>query len=249
MKTLDILIVDDDVDFAESLAEALEPHGYDVTLAFSGEEAVNTFRQQNFDLTFMDVKMPGMNGVESFLEFRKIRPQARVVMMTAYSVENLLAQAVDHGAMAILHKPVVVDELLDTVEKVKPYGVILVADDDEDFAAIMREVLEECGYTVLLAHDGQQALDCVLAGNIDILLLDMHMPLLSGIEVYLELKKQHKAVPTIIVTAYAKEEVRSISLLESLSIRGCISKPFDPEELINSIENIRSEKRVFDASN
>ncbi len=99
VNTLRVFIVDDNQDFAESLALLIEGRGYDVELAFSGEEAIEKFHQQDFDITFMDVKLPGMDGVESFVEIRKFERSARVVMMTGYSVEQLLEQAVEQGAV------------------------------------------------------------------------------------------------------------------------------------------------------
>jgi len=81
MNSLRVLIVDDDRDFAESLALLLEARGYQVELAFSGEEAIVKFREQDFDIAFMGVRLPGKDGTESFLEIRKFRPSARVMMM------------------------------------------------------------------------------------------------------------------------------------------------------------------------
>jgi two-component system response regulator HydG len=111
MGKLRILVVDDDQDFAESMAEALELHNHDVQLAFSGEEAVNKLRDHDFHFTFMDVRLPGMNGVESFLEIHQLKPHAKVVMMTGYSVKPLLAQAVDNGAWAVLYKPIDMEQV------------------------------------------------------------------------------------------------------------------------------------------
>ena len=133
MKPLKIFIVDDDPDFSDGMALTLEIEGYDVTRASSGDEAIRRFREEDFDVTFMDVRMPGKNGVESFLEIRKDRPHARVVMMTAYSVESLLKQAVDGGAIGVLHKPFSSQELLKILDEVKPAGMILPVDDDPDF--------------------------------------------------------------------------------------------------------------------
>ena len=76
MNSLQILVVDDDYDFAESLAEVLEDRGHVITIANSGEEAIEVFNNDKFDLIFMDVKLPGMNGVESFLAIRAAHPTA-----------------------------------------------------------------------------------------------------------------------------------------------------------------------------
>jgi DNA-binding response OmpR family regulator len=89
-----------------------ELEGHHIELAFDGEEAVRKFRKRSFDVTFMDVRLPGMNGVESFFELRKIKPYAKVVMMTAYSVEDLLTRALDAGALGVLAKPFGADEVL-----------------------------------------------------------------------------------------------------------------------------------------
>jgi DNA-binding response OmpR family regulator len=97
-KTIRIMIVDDDQDLAESLADLLQVHGYEVDIAKDGQDALEHARGQDFDITLMDVRMPVMNGVDSFLAIRKIKPQA--------------------GAEGPLHKPFSVDDLLKLVETV-----------------------------------------------------------------------------------------------------------------------------------
>ena len=114
-----IFDVDDDRDLAESLAEVLELSGHEVEIAFSGEEAVEVFREKDFDVSFMDVVMPGMNGVESFLEIRKIKPDAKVFMLTGYSVAQLLEQAIENGALGVLEKPIGIEELLAKIDNMK----------------------------------------------------------------------------------------------------------------------------------
>ncbi len=89
MRPLSILVVDDDADFARSLANFLRLEGNLVALALDGEAAVAKFTEQDFDITFMDVRLPGKNGVESFFEIRRLKPAAKVVMMTAHGVEEL----------------------------------------------------------------------------------------------------------------------------------------------------------------
>jgi two-component system, NtrC family, response regulator HydG len=110
--SLNVLIVDDDRDHAESIADILAMHGHDVDMAFSGEEAVRRFNEREFDLTLMDVKLPGMNGVETFFELRRQRADAQVIMMTGFSVEQLLSQAILNGARGVLYKPLAIADLL-----------------------------------------------------------------------------------------------------------------------------------------
>src|SRR5258708_5361763 len=200
-----ILIVDDDRDLAESLADVLEARGYAVELAGSGEEGVARFRQRDFDLVFTDVKLPGMNGVESFFAFRRIKPDAKVVMMTGFSVEQLLVQAIENGALAVLHKPFAIPDILAVLEQVKPHGVVVIADDDPDFADSIEPVLRGAGYKVLVARDGEDAVAKVARGGVDLLSLDLGLPLLSGIVFYLRLMEVVYQDPTYTVTSIDRE--------------------------------------------
>ena len=235
-----LLIVDDDEDFAEGLGDVFELHGHECELAFNGEEAVDRFKEKDFDIAFMDVKLPGKNGVESYLEIRKSKPHAKVVIMTGYSVEQLLDQAMDNGAWGILHKPLDMEKVLEMIAQIRSGG-ILIADDDQDFVKNLREILENAGFMVYIAHDGQEALERVREDDVDILVLDLRMPILSGLDTYLELKNAGYNVPTVIVTAYASEEIHSIDTLRSLEVEGILNKPFDPNELIAILEHLLEE--------
>ncbi len=236
MTALRVFIVDDDIDFAESLAEVIKKRGHHVEMAHSGEDAVERFRDADFDIAFMDVKLPGMNGVESFFEIRKLKPDAKVMMMTGYSVEHLLRQAVDNGALGVLHKPLDFDDVLAALDKVKPEGLVLIADDDPDFVGSLEDVLTDAGYSILVAHSGDEALRKGMENDLDVLILDLRMPVINGLDVFLELKKQGRKVPTIIVTGYADEEAAAIETLRQESASGCLVKPFDPLKLLEAIE-------------
>lgn len=235
MKPLRVLIVDDDRDFAAGLALLLRVEGYEVVLAASGEEALEIFKGEDFDITFMDVRLPGMSGMESFFEIRRLKPDARVMMMTAFSVEQLLRDAVDGGALGVLDKPLDPDKVLDILESVKPAGLVLVVDDDPEFAHSLQMYLAKAGYRVLLAHTGREAVDRVLANGVDVLVLDLRLPVMSGLEVYLELKRRQCSPPTMVVTGYAVEEAGAIHRLKQMSVAGCLVKPFAPEALISAI--------------
>lgn len=244
MRPLDILVVDDDADLAEAISDALEMAGHRPVVAGSGTEAIGKHCDHNFDITFMDVKLPDINGVEAFMTIREMDPAARVIMMTGYRIEQLLAQATDNGAIKVLHKPFAMEEILDSLDEAAPASLILVADDDPDFASSAAGLLTEHGYEVLVARNGREAIENVLNMNPDVLLLDLRMPVMSGLDVYLELKRRDRLIPTIIVTGYPSEESDAIAALKSFEVTGCLFKPFDPECLLQAIENIGSEKAV-----
>ena len=101
MRLASVMIVDDDVDLAESLAEMLVLQGHG---------------KQDFDVTFMDVRMPIMNGVDSFFEIRKLKPDAKIVMMTGFK-EAIVTKALEAGAVGLLNKPFEIEAMLAIVDK------------------------------------------------------------------------------------------------------------------------------------
>ena len=107
-----ILVVDDNISLCKSMALVLEHNGYAVTVAIDGLEAMDRVRERHFDVTFMDIKMPVMDGVETYRRIKRIRPDPMVIMMTAYSVENLVDEALQEGAYSVLHKPMEMDKVL-----------------------------------------------------------------------------------------------------------------------------------------
>jgi two-component system, NtrC family, response regulator HydG len=233
-----ILIVDDDRDHAESLADILDARGHRVELAHSGEAALARFCDTDFDLTLMDVRLPGMSGVETFFEFRRVRPGAQVLLMTGYSLEHLVAQAVENGALGVLRKPFSTEDLLSAIDDVKPRGLVLVADDDPLFTSSIVPVLTAEGYRVETAATGEEALRKLSGCRVDCLLLDLRMPVLSGLELYLQLKRAGRLVPTILVTAYAaEEEAQKLRLMT----QGLLVKPFDPAVLLRRIAALGAE--------
>ncbi len=121
-KPLKILVLDDHVDVAASLGEILELDGHEVTLAHNGPSAVAAYARSAFDLGLFDVKMPGMNGVDSFMEVRKRRPEATVLMMSGYADDGMIEKAMQHGARGILRKPFEVEELM---AKLSEIGVVV----------------------------------------------------------------------------------------------------------------------------
>ena len=115
-RVLNILVLDDNVDNADALAELLEMEEHKVRVAYSGQDAIDAYNSMPFDLGFFDVMMPGKNGVESFLEIRAERPDAKIYFMTGYSADDLLKRAMASGAMGVFSKPVDLPQVLDAVE-------------------------------------------------------------------------------------------------------------------------------------
>ncbi len=116
-RSLNILVLDDDVENAESLAELFAMDDHKVIVAHDGQQAIEAFSLNKVDIGFFDVMMPGKNGVDSFIEIRKTHPDAQVYFMTGYSADDLLKTALENGAKGVFGKPVDLPKVLEMLEK------------------------------------------------------------------------------------------------------------------------------------
>jgi len=241
-----ILLVDDNEAFLDSTKDILENEGYEVVPAESGEEAVRLFGTQTFNVILMDIKMPGMNGVESFIEMKKIRPGIKVIMVTAYGVEEVIRQALAEGAFAVLHKPLDMTLFFHTIDEARKSGrggLILVADDDEELCENLTNILGEAGYQVVAAYNGKEAVEMAEAYPVDTLLLDMKLPFLNGLEVYRRIKPIQPNIVTIIITGYTQEMADLIQQTLDETAQTCLTKPLDMAQLLGLLKEISAAKR------
>jgi len=107
-----VLVVDDEQNMRTTLADILADEGFEVGTAESGERAVKLCRRAEFDTVLMDVRMPGIDGIEACRRIREIRPDVRVILMSAYSVEQLVEDSLREGVVAFLRKPLDAERLL-----------------------------------------------------------------------------------------------------------------------------------------
>jgi len=235
-RSLRILVVDDDQENADSLAELFSMEGHEVEVAYSGEAAVEKYAAREFDVAFIDVVMPWRNVVESFLEIRRLRPNANVYMMTAYSVEQLLRQAIENGALGVMSKPIEPGRILRELESLTPHGIALVSEADPDAGTRLKACLESAGRRCETASNRDEALRRVSSGDVDVLIVDAGATLIDGLDVYSCLRRQKIAVPTFIVTPWSSEQAMAEPGLGVVKATGILNKPFDPAHLLDGIE-------------
>ena len=113
-----ILVVDDNDALAESISDILDAHGYRVAVANDGFTAVSLAKEATFDIALMDIKMPGMNGVEAYKKIKEVSPGIKAIMMTGYSVEDLIKEAIQEGVCEVMHKPIDIGRLLTLIEDI-----------------------------------------------------------------------------------------------------------------------------------
>jgi DNA-binding NtrC family response regulator len=116
-RKIKVLVVDDEQVVRDFLGRFLTLKSAIVRIAEDGFRAIEVFRQEKFDLVFLDVKMPQMDGLETFRELKKIDPQAKCIMMTGYAVDDLLEQAEQEGAAQSIKKPFDINQITSLLER------------------------------------------------------------------------------------------------------------------------------------
>ena len=140
-----IMVVDDEEGMRLTLEGIIEDEGYEVIGVEDGYQAIELAKETDFGLIFLDVKMPGINGVETYKEIKKIRPDTIVVIMTGFSVEDLVKEAIEEGAYAVIYKPFDMHQMMDIVQAVLPTSFVPVVDEKAADRETLRSTLEEGG--------------------------------------------------------------------------------------------------------
>jgi DNA-binding NtrC family response regulator len=111
-----VLLVDDEVDFVDALADRLEARGLTVHTATSGEGAIELAEGKRFDAIVLDVAMPGMDGIETLEQLLRVNPDLQVILLTGNATLEQAAAAIQIGALDLLEKPADLDVLVQKIE-------------------------------------------------------------------------------------------------------------------------------------
>ena len=117
MEKIKILLVDDEKEFVETLSERIRMREHDSDVALNGEQALKKMDDDLPDVVVLDLKMPGMDGMEVLRRIRKAYPKVQVIMLTGHGSEKDEEEARKLGAFEYLQKPVEIDTLMKKVKK------------------------------------------------------------------------------------------------------------------------------------
>jgi DNA-binding NtrC family response regulator len=241
-----ILIVDDNISLCKTMSFVLGRKGYAVTAASDGLEAVAIVEGRPFGIIFMDIKMPLMDGVETYKRIKKIRPEAVVVMMTAYAVEDLVQEALQEGAYGIVYKPLDIEKVVALIEstvEVNKGMLILVVDDDPGTSITLKNILIKRGCKVGIAGSGEEAIAMARQKAYDIIFIDMKLPTMNGLETYLAIKEVNPEAVAIMITAYRQEMADLLEQALKSDAYACLYKPLDMAELLRLVDEIWERKQ------
>jgi len=228
-----ILVVDDNRSLAEALFDVFEAKGYQPTVAFDGLEALDKIRQQHFDCVLMDIRMPGLSGVDAFKEMKKLAPSTPVILMTAYSVAGLIEEARSEGALAILQKPVDPKKIIGIVDELKGTSAVLIADPRPETTLL--QTLTERGARVAVATSSADAIRAAASGEYDAILLSAEIEGLTSPDTIALIKRCDPKCLIILMSANPKESSSPYTF-------AALQKPFKINDVVSLLERIRSAK-------
>jgi CheY-like chemotaxis protein len=252
-----ILIVDDNATLRDLISRQLESLKSVTTSAASGAEALEILTQVSFDLIITDLTMPGMNGAELADGIRNKYPAIPIILLNPLNDEAYKAYAENFGA--VISKPVKPRLLLDavlsqlrhhdsgtatkqnTVHKLsdnfsKQYPLkILIAEDNPVNQKWTTKILSKLGYQPELANNGKEVLEVVSSRQYDLILMDVQMPEMDGLEATRMIRLCLAAQPVIIaMTANVMQGDRQDCIQSGMD--DYISKPVELNELVSMLE-------------
>lgn len=239
-----VLIVDDDELISQQLKRELKRQFFEVRLASSGKEALEVFGKEAVDVMLLDVKLPDSSGLEILKQVKKSRPGCEVIVITGYGTQEIAVQALRRGAIDYIEKPIEMPELkaalgraiekLAQREEREYRNTVLVADDERDVVRRLCEILEKEGYETFSAFSGEGVLDVISKNKIDVVIADVQMPKMDGLEVLKRVKGAFPDIEVIMVTGHGDQEVAVASLRNGAI--DYLQKPVDLEELLLAVE-------------
>ncbi|MFK7818322.1 MAG: response regulator [Planctomycetaceae bacterium] len=231
-----LLIVDDEEGMRRTLRRIMLAKGHTVEVAASGEEAIELAPVFQPDCILLDIRMPGLNGVETFRELKQICPNAFAIFMTAYAASSLTTEAREQGGIEVFSKPLDPDSVCDLIQKTAEQRPVLIVDDDAGFRESLERVLVTKGFKVHSAATIPTAVEQFYRCPRGIVLLDMNLDGGSGLDVLETIRETNPEVFTVLMTGYSDllEQME-----EGLAAGGSCSytKPFNIDELLAAIES------------
>ncbi len=226
-KKLKILVVDDEDSLRMSLTSILELEGFEVKDADNGYKAIELAKQEDFDMIFSDIRMPGINGTDTFKEIKKIKPDIIGVMMTAYALNDLITEALNSGAFTCLSKPFEIDTLLSVIKDIvnRPFAVVM--DRNSDDVKFVNS-LKNCGLNVISCSADK--IESLAKHRPDIFILRAENDNAKNLDILNKMKDMFGQIPETIL-AVSKENKSLISEAKKIGVNNFVDIPVRTAEV------------------
>lgn len=215
-----VLVVDDEKVVRDFLARLLSLEDMEVMTAQSGAEAIEIVKKDTFDIIFLDMRMPLMDGVETFRELKKITGDVKYIMMTGYSIEEALKKVENEKVEAFIRKPFEIEEIMNVLndysrqQYIEEITSVLVVESTERVLNLFTRLLKN--YDVKVIKTGREALDQILHKDFELIFSDIVLSDMSGIEFYAKVKEIRPNLDIILIMGDTKKKEEII--------KGCLYK-------------------------
>ena len=244
-----ILIVDDSSIVRRVVTRQLEKFGARVAQAKDGQQGLEQALSEGFDLIVSDVEMPFLDGF-TLCQRLKENPKTRgvpVVILSTLETEKDIERGFNAGADAYVPKSEAQSTLFETVEKVLKKSrfhrshVVLVVDDSPTIRNLVAKALGEAGFQVITAENGKQAMERMADHRPDLILSDIDMPVMNGIELCRAIQSEPglSAIPVVVMSAINDRAV--MRRLIQLGAASFLVKPFNLEQVVITVERLLSD--------
>lgn len=231
-----VLIVDDEADTCANLSDIFCDLGYHVDTAHDGITALQLVESQLFyDIVLLDVRMPGMDGLELYRRIKQLSAGTEALIVTAYASSDTAKSAIAAGARRVLSKPVDIGQLIGFVESTLESPLVLVVDDDHELCNNLWDILHEQGFRVHLAHDVDEAGKSLQHAQFQVVLLDMKLPSGDGGHVLQRIRITNPQARTIVITGYPSEMENRVQQALAAGAAAVAYKPFDVPTLLKMV--------------
>jgi len=244
MEDCKVLIMEDDESAKNMLARMIKKEGFNVLTAENGRVGMEIFMKENPQIVVSDLKMPEMSGLEVLKKIKEISPRTQFILMTAFGEADTAIEALREGALDYIKKPIDLDILTLALGRAKEkieeenklyefYPLILLAEDDQMARERLTNILQKENWKVIGAGDGEEALSLFQQHKIDIVLTDIKIPKLDGLEALHEMRKLSQDFEAIIMTGYG-DEASAIKAMHEGAL-DYIKKPIELDHLTELI--------------
>lgn len=231
-----LLVVDDDVDTCANLADILSDIGYEVQTAPDATTALRTLDQKAFDVVLLDLKLPGMDGLQLYRELKRRSASTVAILITGFADAETRQRAEQLGVWRILPKPVDVPALLPLISEAAKQPLLLIVDDDSDFCASLYDVLRERSIRVGIAGSAQEAVQQMRLQEFPIVLVDWRLPDADGLKLLEEIHSQHPQVRTMLLTGYRHELVEQSEKNSLHGVDVLFYKPLEMDAFLETLQ-------------
>lgn len=233
-----LLVVDDEPDTCANLSDILSDQGYDVDVAYSGEQALEQLARRPYDIALLDLKMPGIDGLELYRRMRSKAPATAAILVTAFAQDERSQTAIGEGAWRVLPKPVDCSTLLKIVADVTSQPLLLLVDDDRELCQVLWDVLREQHIRCGLAASVDSAARELQTRAFDVVIIDLKLQQGDGAQVFAQVREHNPAARTVLITGFRDEMTELVDRVRAEGADAVCFKPFNVQELLNTVRQL-----------